>query len=78
MVAKSSTAATEVELTPSSYLSERNSAIQFTEENAKNEAGKKALEESTQTLELNRLREADDGTKGHAPRAKTTNTIKAM
>lgn len=78
VVTKPLTAITEVELTPSSYLSERKLATQLTEDNAKNEAGKKTLEEARQTLEPNRVRENDDGAKGHAPRAKTTNMFKAM
>ena len=78
VVAKPSTAATEVDLTPSSHHSERNLATQVTEDNAKNEARKKTLEEPTQTVELNRVRETNDGTKGHAPRAKTSKNVKAM
>lgn len=78
---KLSTADTEVDLTPSDHHSRRDSATQLTENNAKNEGGKKTLEEPTQRVELNRVRETNNGTKGserRAPRAKTSKKVKAL
>ena len=78
VAAKPSTAATEVDLTPSTHHSRHNSAVQPIEDIAKEEARKKSSEGRTQTVELNRVRETNDGTKGHAPRAKTSKNVKAM
>ena len=78
MAAEPSRVDSEVDLMPSRHHSERNSTKQLTEDNAKNETGKKTLEEPTQIVERSRVREMVDGTKWHAPRAKTLKNVKAM
>ena len=81
VAAKLLTAGPEVDLTPSDHHSRHDSIKQLTETNVKNEVGKKTLEEPTQKVELNRVRETDNGTKGsegRVPRAKTSKKVKNL
>ena len=81
VAAKLVTADAEVDLTPSDHHSSRDSATQLTEDHAKDEGGKKTWEEPTQTVEMNRVRETDNGNRGsegRAPQAKTSRKVKAV